>query len=513
MAMKKRRMLAVFAGVVGLALVASGCTSTGGGGGSTASASKDDLVLGMSADIPGWDPAKLLPGDIAWAWEAAYDTLFTCDEKGGVSPGLATSFEFNADNTELTLHLREGVEFTDGAKLDAAAVKASLDYFIASPGGQSFVAGASTKTTDDMTVVLTMPQPKPFVTSYLCGAGGVIASPTYLASGKLDAAPVGSGPYVYDAKASTAGATYVFTKNPKNWNADAYPYKKLTLKVLSDRTARVNALKTGQISGAVLDPAAYKEVTSAGLKSVTQQGAWAGLLINDRDGKIVPALGNPDVRRAINMVFDKDAIAEKLFQGQAEPTSQIFRQGSDAWIKDLNDPYPYDVTAAKKLMADAGYADGFSIELPSIPSFGFDSAYPVVIEGLKQLNIDAKLVPLAGQSALLDLLSGKYPIIYWPLGNYADSRVSIDGTIIPTAIWNTSHVSDPKVNELWNTILTTQGDESKAAQQQLNDYVIDQAWFAPWVYPSTFFSYHEDKMGIDKATDPTQLAPQLSDFK
>lgn len=510
---RRTRIAAVVAGALSLAILVSGCTGTGGGGSTAAATDKDELVLGIEADIPGWDPAKLLPGSVAWASQAVYDSLLTCDETGNVTAGLAESFEFNADNTQLTLAIRDGVEFSDGEPLDATAVKASLDYEFSSPGGQSFFAGTTAEVQDDMTVVISTPQPKPFLTSYLCQSSGVIASPKYLASGNLDAAPVGSGPYVYDADSSTPGSEYVFTKNDDNWNADAYPYKKLTLKVLADRTARVNALKTGQISGAVLDPATLAELESAGMASIRQQGTWSGLLINDREGKIVPALANADVRRAINMVFDKAAIADKLYHGQAESTSQIFRKGSAAYIDGLDDPYPYDLTAAKELMAKAGYADGFSLELPYIANFGLDSAMPVVIQGLKELNIDVTQVTLAGQTALLDLLSGKYPIIFWPLGNHGDSRLTIDGAIVPTAIWNTSHVEDPTIDELWATILTTQGDESAKAQQELNQYVIDQAWFSPWVYVSTFFMYDGDKLAIKKSSDPNQLAPLLSDFQ
>ncbi|WP_345802989.1 ABC transporter substrate-binding protein [Microbacterium sp. AZCO] len=512
--MRRSSALAVFAGALSLTVLASGCTAGGSGDNTAAQESgKAELVLGMEADLPGWDPAKLLPGSVAWAAQAVYDTILTCDEKGGISAGLAEEWEFSDNNTKLTLQIRDGVEFSDGTALDAAAVKATLDYEFTSPGGQSFFAGVTAEAPDENTVVITTPQPKPFLTSYLCLGTGVVASPTYLASGDLDSEPVGSGPYTYDLANSTPGAEYVFTKNPDNWNADAYPYEKLVLKVLADTTARVNALKTGQISGAVLPPSTLAELQSAGTASIPQQGTWSGLLINDRDGKIVPALGNADVRRAINMVFDKAAIAEKLYQGQAEPTSQIFRAGSDAWIDGLEDPYPYDLTAAKELMEEAGYADGFDMELPYIANFGLDSAMPVVIDGLKELNINVTQVTLAGQTALLDLLSGKYPVIFWPLGNHGDSRITIDGAIVPTAIWNTSHVSDPTVDELWNTILTTQGDESKAAQQELNQYVIDQAWFSPWVYVSTFFMFDDSKVGIDKSSDPNQLAPLLSDFK
>src|SRR5215218_9467265 len=106
MSIWRTRGLAVIVGALSLALVASGCTSSG----STAKdpdAVKDELVLGIEADIPGWDPGKLLPGSVAWAAQAVYDSLLTCDETGNISPGLAESYEFTDSNTKLTLQIRE----------------------------------------------------------------------------------------------------------------------------------------------------------------------------------------------------------------------------------------------------------------------------------------------------------------------------------------------------------------------------------------------------------------------
>ncbi|WAL74668.1 ABC transporter substrate-binding protein [Kitasatospora sp. YST-16] len=505
----------VSCGTLLAALLVSGCTggSTGSTSATGSTASKDDLVLGLEADIPGWDPGKILPGSVGWAPQAVYDTVFNCDELGNISPNIAQSYEFTDNNTKLTLHIRSGMKFSDGTPVDGPAVKSALEYQVNAPGGKSTLPGVTVSSPDASTVVMTTPTPKPYLTTYMCMGSGAVASPKYLASGNLDQAPVGSGPYVYDQAHSTPGSVYVFTKNHDNWDAGRYPYEKVTLKVLTDRTARLNALKTGQIAGAITDASTLGQLKSSGLNTLEQHGQWAGLLIEDRAGKIVPALGDVRVRQAINMVFDKAAIAQKLYQGQAEPTAQIFRKNSAAWIPDLKDPYPYDLAAAKKLMADAGYADGFSLEIPYLAGFGLDSAMPVAVQGLKELNIEAKQVTLSGANALLDMLSGKYPVIFWPLGNHGDSRLTIDGSVLPTSVWNTGKTSDPTVDQLWNTVLTSQGEASAAAQKALNKHIVDQAWFAPWVYMNSFVGYDPKKVVLQKSSDLNQLAPQLSDFR
>lgn len=507
----RSRAAAAVVGSIALSVLASACGTSSTNQG--VSANKADLVLGMEADIPSWDPAKLLPGSVAWASQAVYDTIFSCDAQGNVRPDIAQSYAFTNNNTKLTLHIRPGMKFSDGAPVDAQAVAANLEHAAKSPGGATFLPGAKATATDTSTVVVTVPQPTPYLVTNLCGGGSSVADPKVLASGQLNTTPMGSGPYVYDKADSIPGSTYVFTKNSANWNANQYPYQRITLKVLADRTARLNALITGQIAGAVTDASTFTQLKPAGLQTVTQQGEWAGLLIEDRQGKIIPALGNLNVRRAINMVFDKAQIAQKLYQGHAEQTDQIFRKGSPAYIPGLKDPYPFDLTQAKKLMAAAGYANGFSVQIPFLPGFGLDPAMPIVLQGLKALNINATESTLSGTNALLDLLSGKYPIIFWPLGNHGDSRLDIASDIVSSGIWNTAKVSDPKIDQLWQTILTSQGQPSVQAQQQLNQYVIDQAWFAPWVYVDSFFAYNPKQLSITTDSDINQLAPNLSDFQ
>ena len=82
------------------------------------------------------------------------------------------------------------------------------------------------------------------------------------------------------------------------------------------------------------------------------------------------------------MVFDKAAMAKSLYQGNAEPTAQVFRKGTDAYIDGLQDPYPFDVEKAKSLMAEAGYADGFTLELPTMEGQNHETLMPYVTQQL-----------------------------------------------------------------------------------------------------------------------------------
>jgi peptide/nickel transport system substrate-binding protein len=137
---------------------------------------------------------------------------------------------------------------------------------------------------------------------------------------------------------------------------------------------------------------------------------------------------------------------------------------------------------------------------------------PVVKQQLGLLNIKVKQVTLSGPNAIGELLSGKYPVPMWALGNYADSRQDISDYILSDGIWNVEHQQDATVTKLWNKISTETSEQSAKDQQALNRYVIDQAWFVPMVDTGTIYASNP-KVKINKSTDPAGLHPMLWDFQ
>src|SRR3954464_1168269 len=100
----------------------------GGGGGSSSSSASDTVTIALNADAApsGYDPLLYSQGQFQF-FSALYDALFVTDKDGKVQPSLVDSFSNNADNTQLTLKLKQGVTFADGSKLDSTLVKANLD--------------------------------------------------------------------------------------------------------------------------------------------------------------------------------------------------------------------------------------------------------------------------------------------------------------------------------------------------------------------------------------------------
>ncbi|MEU7828778.1 MULTISPECIES: ABC transporter substrate-binding protein [unclassified Nonomuraea] len=505
---------ALIASASALAVLLAGCTGqsatgTGPAGGGTTKTAKDTLTLGMSADIQGWDPSNQ-PGYQGWAGEAVWDTLVKCDAFGKPEADIADKWSISEDNKSFTAHIREGMKFSDGTPVDSAAVEATYKYISTHGGAQADYEGIKFDTPDPQNITITWPEPQPLIVTRICNPK--VTTKAILDSGKVNDTPVGSGPYVLDTAGTTRGSVYAFTKNDQHWNAANYPYKKLVIKVIESETATVSALKTKQIDGALITPQSYNEITASGLKVQTMQGQTTRLLLTDHLGKKIPALGDVRVRRAINMVFDREAMVKNLYQGHGKPSYQIFRPGSDAYIEGLQDPYPFDVAKAKALMAEAGYEKGFALELPTMAGQNHEKLMPYVTQQLAQLNITVKQVPLSGANAIGDLLSGTYPVVLWQLGNFGQSLQDIDIVVRSSGYWNLMHQPDATVDKHWKQIVTGDEAQKKAAQQEINRYIIDQAWFAPMVNPDGFYAHSPD-VTVDKVSDVEALTPKLRDFK
>jgi peptide/nickel transport system substrate-binding protein len=500
---------------VGLGLVLAGCTSqTGAGSSPSASSSggeKQQLTLAQTVDFYGWDPSNQ-PGFQGWAAEAVWDQLCKADAKGKAQPDVADKFEITNSNKTFKAHIREGQKFSDGTPVDSAAVKASFDYVATNGGSQADYKGIKIETPDANDISVTWPTAQgPVIDNKVCAPK--VLPPGWLAAKKFDK-PVGSGPYVLDTAASTTGSVYTFTKNENHWNAKNYPYKKLVIKVITSDTAAVSALKTGQIDAVlVAQPSVAQVEASPNTKVMKFQGQTTRLLLTDHLGKAIPEIGNLKVRQAINMVFDKAAMAKSLYQGNAEPTGQVFRKGTDAYIDGLQDPYPFDVQKAKSLMAEAGYANGFTLNLPTMAGQNFETLMPYVTQQLAQLNIKVKQVPLTGANAIGDLLSGKYPVVLWQLGNLGNSALQIYVESTPQGYWNLMHQPDQYVDSRWTQITTADPQTAAKLQKEINQYQVDQAWFAPMVYMGTNYAYNSSKVSIPTESDQEALTPKLRDFK
>jgi peptide/nickel transport system substrate-binding protein len=500
-----------FGAGLGAAMIgATGCTpQSGSTTGGQASAAGQTLTLALDTEYASFDPAKQQSGGApVTLWQGIFDTLLRYEPDGTIVPNAAESFDFNAEKTKMTLKLRSGMKFTDGSPVDGAAVKASMEHMKTGGGSDaSRIADVTVTVPDPSTVVLTTEKPKGLLPTFLCLSTGIVASPASLKATDRDTKPVGSGPYALDPANTTSGSKITLNRNPDYWNKAAFPYDKVVFQIQPDITARVNALKSGQINGAYITTQTKNEIASSGFNVIGSAVNWAGLFLGDRNGKRIKALGDLKVRQAINMVFDRQAIVKALFLGEGKVSNQIFNDKSEAFLPELVDRYPFDVEKAKSLMASSSAPDGFSFDLPIIN--GLDYANPIITQQLGLIGIKATPVKIPGGQVIPQLLSGKFPIFYFTL----ESRTAlwdIVQSLQPNSVWNVNKDTDPELTPLLDAAQTATGAEAKTNAQKINTFLVEQAWFCPWALPTNFYA-------TDKKTTATAVLgasnPYLATFK
>lgn len=442
-----------------LAAVAAGCggdDGDAGDGGTPASGQRPELTIGVNTDYGSLDPAKDASVSATQAARSlTHAPLIHVNPDGSFSgggPALAESFDYVGEgNKTFEIKLRDGAVFSDGAPVNAAAVETWLEYFADSAGPYaSQLSIKSIDTPDDLTVVLNFESATtsvPWLLSEILNWGSV-SSPKAVAKPKtLGTQTAGAGPYVLDRSASVTGDHYTLVPNERYWDQDAIRYSKVTVKVITNPTTMLQAARTGEIDVGYGDPSTADSAKSAGINVVENAFAWGGLVIADREGEIVEALGDVKVRQALNYAINREAISEGINRGYATPASAP--RTPDGFDESVQDFYAYDPEKAKSLLAEAGYPDGFEVELldSSFSPPGGDVAQAMARD-LEAIGVKIKLVSTGDVNEYIEKAAGgDYPVIQ--IGSAINPMAFLYNLVgKPKTIFNPLGVKDPEFERL-----------------------------------------------------------------
>lgn len=507
----RKRAFAFAASIVVLGAALAGCG--GGDDGDQGASGGGTLTIGTL--IP---PTTFAANDARWAndspyLQAVYDTLLRAAPDESIEPSLATKWSYNDDKTVLTMTLRDDVTFTDGTKFDATVAAKNLLRFRdgTSPQKGYLASIKDAQAVDPTTLKITLTAPNPALLSFLTQNPGLQQSPATFDSPDASTKPVGSGPYIYDAKASVVGSTYVFTQNKDYWALELQHYDKIVMSVYSTATAVLNAIKGGQINGApITDSSMVEEVEASGFTSNKAYGAFFSVPLWDRKGALVPALADVRVRRAINYAFDKPALLKAVDHGHGEITSSIFAKGTSAFDPALDDYYTYNPTKARELLREAGYGDGDITITMAQPGSANATMFALVKQYLGDIGIKVKLVSVSAERNVSDLLAAKFSANAMVLKAPPTTWETLTLDLLPTAAWNPFHVEDATVTRLAKEVQTGSEKEADAAAKELNKYIVEQAFFAPWYRLETVYAT-DSKTSVK--TQPGNYYPYLWNFE
>jgi peptide/nickel transport system substrate-binding protein len=400
-----RRELLKKAGVVGAGAVAAGAL-----GGTAKAATKRHratpikkggrIVWGLESD-----PAHVAPfGGILtanhWAKEFAYDSLVEWDRNLNVRPALAEKYEI-ISKTAIRWTLKRGLKFHNGKEVTSADVKYSVEKMLNPPLPGSISTVAQVPAIDRVQVVskyvfiLHLKQPDARIIGFFAWQRYAPIVPEGLYDQiNVSRGAIGTGPYRMLGYEPNDRIEYV--KNKNFWKK-GFPYMdSMQLKILSDEQARVAALRAGAIDGATLSVDVARSLRNVSGLTVLSgpNAAFRELQMTIKKGEDKP-WHNQSVRLAVMHAINRDDIIKRVYSGEAEYSGHV-PPGYGPWPlsdKDLREKYEkFDLPMAKKLMADAGFAKGFSVTMTTFALQDYPLISAVVQSQLKKINIDVQIV-------------------------------------------------------------------------------------------------------------------------
>lgn len=325
------------------------------------------VTIAQSSDPQTLDPHKV-GGDIsANIFRNVCETLLTYDENWEIAPLLAESYEQVSD-TEWIFHLKEGVTFSNGEPFDAEAAiwnfkRAASDKH----PRQAFEFRDYVKTyeaVDELTLKFTLSKPDIFFTAHI--AEVPMLEPKHseeIGEEAIGNDIIGTGPYVF--KNWEADKEILLEKNPTYWGTEP-DADRVVFKTIPEAATRIAEMVNGNVDIImnVQNESVETLEKSDGIKVFPKKlNRTEYIGFNTYDWCETPELKDPKVRQALNYAVDVDTIIETVMGGYGERVSNLWRTDYDGFDEALSKYYSYDPEKAKKLLAEAGYADGFDLTL------------------------------------------------------------------------------------------------------------------------------------------------------
>lgn len=378
-----------------------------------------DLVLAVPSEAKSLDPAGSndVPSSIVQA--NIYETLVNRDEDNNIIEGLATDWEPIDENT-YEFKLREGVTFHDGEPFTADVVKANLerilDKAVASPRYFLFEMITDIEVVDEYTVRITTEYPFAPLLAHLSHNGGAMASPKAIEAdyaamedGKdpgsvISNNPVGTGFFKFESW--DTGNKIKLVKNDDYWG-DKVHLDSVTFKVVPESTTRIADLERGfvHITDKV-QPIEVAEINNGDYATVLQKPSSSLSYIGFNTEKA--PFDNPKVRQAISMMINKDEIIEGVYEGFGIPANSPLAPGIFGYNEDAK-PLEHNVGEAKKLMEEAGFADGFKTTVWANDDNPQRIDMAIILQNsLKELNIDVEIEQMEFGTYLDKTASGEH---------------------------------------------------------------------------------------------------------
>lgn len=463
------------------------------------------LRFGYSGSIatPGYTPMATANAYLYYL-TLAYENLLTYDNDGKLVGKLATDWEINNDEPSITWTLREGVKFADGTPFNAEAVKANIEEYQANNRTETANV-KSCEVIDDTHIKMILESVN---SSTLESVGYFVfyMSPTVFKNNRasLDNTTCGTGPFQLTEFENNAYAIY--TRNENYWQ-EGLPYlDSVEVTSITEETTRSTAFQAGEYD--LIDvsiPTVIQELDAVGtyVTESNENGMGVGTLGLIPNSAIDSPWADARVRRAMCYAIDVDALNAAFRLGTAELTDQWATTSAVTYNDDMNH-YKYDPNRAKELLAEAGYADGFSTKL--VTTSGLSDMFTAISNMLNEVGIRCEIQLVDGSTQNQMYMDGTWEGLmpHWTtvspdLGLYMGRHLDYDGAYYAKGIQH----PDKEMKLLEEIRACTDETERIALEKDLQKAIYDaeegSCLFGRPLYVNTSIIYKYDYVINDKA--------------
>jgi len=431
-----------------------------------------ELRIGLSADVTTFDPHFVAAQPNLTAQQHVFDSLVRTDERSRPIPGIATWRTPDLLTWEFTL--RQNVKFHDGSELTTEDVVFSLERpftITGSPGGyQTYVRPIVAKQiVDRYTVRLKTAAPYGALLQDLAEVLIVSKKAAAQATGEdfdKGKAAIGTGPYKLVRFAR--GDRVELVRHEDYWGG-RLPWDKLTLLILPADPVRTAALLSGQIDAIEHVPTAdIARLRKNPSLRLAQTVSWRTIFLHvdqsrDRPPGVLSRAGKPldrnplkdaRVRRALSMAINRQAIADRVMEGLALPAANVVSPsvfGHNPAVK----PEPYNPEGARKLLAEAGYPDGFSVTIatPNNRYINDEQVAQTVAQMFTRIGVATKVDAMPLSVYLGKARNREFGVALLGWGSRASDLAlrSLAATANPDkgyGAWNWGGYSNPRLDQL-----------------------------------------------------------------
>ena len=418
------------------------------------------------------------------------DKLFDIDAKLNIVPQLATGYEWK-DPTHLVIHIRDGVQFQDGEKLNADAVKYKLmrDLTIKGSMRRGEVSSIdSIDVIDPLTVQLNLKAPASQLLAQLTDRAGIMISPkaAEAAGDKFGLHPVCAGPFSFDNR--VAQDRIVVKRFPGYWDAKDIHFDQVVYLPNPNSSVRLANLQAGALDLVEFilptDVAAVQKDPKLKV-AIGDSLAYNGIAFNTGNGTAQnSSVGkNALVRQAFELGLDRQALIQVVYNGMFTPTAQANPPSSPFYFKDIQPP-ARDPAKAKALLKQAGVTMPVPVTLTITNGSDIQQAGEVIQSMLSEAGFDVKIKTMEFASSLQAGYAGDFQAYMIGWSGRADPDGNMWQMLHTGGQFNYGHYSNPDVDKALDDARTVAGVDQRRAfyakvwEQERKDLPLVYLWTA-----------------------------------